>query len=262
MKPILQFSHANGFPASTYRQVFDVLEVHYQIRSIETIGHHPDFPVSDNWYQLVNELIANIEQSPQIPVIGVGHSLGGILSFLAAVERPDLFNCLILLDSPVMGLVKGSLMKIAKQLNLLESLTPAHRTMSRTREWVTREDAIAHFASKKMFQKWDPLTLAAYVDGMHHRDDGRVELKFDPQVEYQIYTTLPDDLRHIRRRLQCPATLIYGSTTYAVHWIDRLSMNLWHGIKSERINGSHLFPFEVPIQTADRIHAWITHFLG
>ena len=33
-------------------------------------------------------------------IIGIGHSLGGILTFLAAYRRPELFKGIIMLDPP------------------------------------------------------------------------------------------------------------------------------------------------------------------
>ncbi|MGE8487807.1 MAG: alpha/beta hydrolase, partial [Paraburkholderia nemoris] len=38
MKNIIHFSHANGFPASTYRTIFAELADDYELRSIERIG--------------------------------------------------------------------------------------------------------------------------------------------------------------------------------------------------------------------------------
>jgi hypothetical protein len=44
------FSHANGFPASTYRVIIQALrKAGHQVDSIECIGHDPHFAVNDNW---------------------------------------------------------------------------------------------------------------------------------------------------------------------------------------------------------------------
>ena len=67
MKDIIHFSHANGFPASTYRTVFAELADDYQIRSIERYGHDPRFPVTQDWPYLVDQLIDDMEQYRQDP---------------------------------------------------------------------------------------------------------------------------------------------------------------------------------------------------
>ncbi|MCW5625313.1 MAG: alpha/beta fold hydrolase, partial [Burkholderiales bacterium] len=86
MKPLLQFSHANGYPARCYRVFLGTLAESFEIRFVERFGHDPARPVNDGWSNLVDELIAAVESGGQ-PVIGVGHSLGGYLSFLAAARR-------------------------------------------------------------------------------------------------------------------------------------------------------------------------------
>jgi surfactin synthase thioesterase subunit len=73
------FAHANGFPAKTYTKLFSLLEDEFEIGFIEKIGHNPKFPVTDNWDCLKNELREEIEKRYSQPIIGIGHSLGGIL---------------------------------------------------------------------------------------------------------------------------------------------------------------------------------------
>jgi len=99
---ILHFSHANGFPAACYRKIFSFLERDFEIRYVNTIGHDPRHPVIDSWLHLVAEQLEHIDRYGQ-PVLGVGHSLGGYLTMLAALERPELFRAIVVLDSPVIG---------------------------------------------------------------------------------------------------------------------------------------------------------------
>jgi pimeloyl-ACP methyl ester carboxylesterase len=103
---ILYFSHANGFPAACYRKFFSYLEPDFRISSITCIGHDPVYPVTDGWPHLVAQLIDHLSAHCRAPVVGVGHSLGGYLTFMAAVQRPELFNCIILLDAPILGYFK------------------------------------------------------------------------------------------------------------------------------------------------------------
>ena len=96
------FSHGNGFPASTYRVLNKDLESRgFQVSAIEKLGHNPQFPVTSNWPRLRDQLIDFIDaEAPQGAYL-VGHSLGGLLSLLAACKRPDLAQGLVMLDSPV-----------------------------------------------------------------------------------------------------------------------------------------------------------------
>ena len=56
-KPIIHFSHANSFPAASYRQLFEELSKNFQIIAVDRFGHDPDYPVNKNWDNQVQELI-------------------------------------------------------------------------------------------------------------------------------------------------------------------------------------------------------------
>ncbi|NQT72889.1 MAG: alpha/beta hydrolase [Chloroflexi bacterium] len=87
-REVLHFAHANGFPSGTYGKLLRILENEYDVIAIEKFGHDPRYPVDENWSNLVKELINFIESNSSEPIIGVGHSMGGVLTFLAAYQRP------------------------------------------------------------------------------------------------------------------------------------------------------------------------------
>ena len=80
------FAHANGFPSATYGKLFAALGADFQVTHLEQHAHDPRFPVTDNWPNLVDELIHHLREQPE-PVWGVGHSLGGVLHYHAAENR-------------------------------------------------------------------------------------------------------------------------------------------------------------------------------
>ena len=53
---ILVFSHANGFPALTYRLLFEAWADHgYKVLYVPMFGHNPAYPVTSNWPHLRDE---------------------------------------------------------------------------------------------------------------------------------------------------------------------------------------------------------------
>src|SRR4028118_836318 len=121
-RQIIHFAHANGFPAKTYSQLFSHLADDYEIGYLERHAHNPKFPVTDGWERLRDELREAIEKRYTQKIIGVGHSLGGILHFLVAVENPELYKTIVLLDAPLISRLSGAGLKILKRTKWIDKL--------------------------------------------------------------------------------------------------------------------------------------------
>ncbi|MCP5334397.1 MAG: alpha/beta hydrolase [Oceanospirillaceae bacterium] len=250
---ILHFSHANGFPSPCYRVLFDALRPQYDIGYIDQLGHNPQYPVTDNWPHLVSELIDYVENTYHKPVIAVGHSLGGVLSYMAAKQRPDLFKAFVMLDSPVLGPLESFVVAMAKRFNWVDSITPAGRTIGRRTQWPDRESARAYFQDKHLFRRTDPRCLHDYVSYGTREVEGGVELSFDAATEIAIFRTLPHRASGPKPAADVPGGLIYGRDSnvirpYQVNWMRKKA-----GLRTRAVDGTHLFPFEYPEETARQI---------
>ena len=247
---LLHFSHANGFPAACYRKMFSYLEPDFEIGAINTIGHDPRHPVTDGWPHLVAELIERLERYGR-PVLGMGHSLGGYLTALAALRRPALFRAIILLDSPILGPWRGTVFSMVKRFGLADRVTPAGVTRDRRAEWASSDEAYAHFRNRGAFRGFDPDCLRDYATlGMVASPRG-VRLAFDPAIESRIYRTLPHDLAGRLPRLRVPAGFICGRESAEARRVG-LATTRRH-FRLVRIPGGHLFPFERPEAAARAI---------
>jgi len=261
MIPIV-FSHANSFPAGTYRILFNALrERGFEVHAIERYGHDPRYPVTNNWIHLVDQLAdhaADLQQRTGERAFLVGHSLGGYLSIMAAAKRPELARGVLLLDSPLVGGWKAGAVGVAKQVQVIGALTPGRISRARRDSWPSRQEALEHFQRKKAFIHWEPEVLQDYIaSGLTQEQAGGCTLAFDRKVETQIYNTLPHNLAHLFRRhpLQCPVAFIGGRASHEAH---RVGMAMTERITQGRImmlDGSHLFPMEQPLATAAAIEA-------
>ena len=228
------------------------LSSEYEISSVDAIGMDPRYPPTEGWPHLVEQWIESIDE----PVYGVGHSLGGYLNYLSAVRRPDLFNAIVLLDAPIIGPFRGSMLGATKRLGVVDRVTPAGATRDRRSRWASRAEAKAHFRTRKLFRSFTEECLDDYV--MHGLvQNHEFHLKIDPAVEYQIYRTIPHDMMRHLPALRVPAAFIGGADSEVVRRIRLAGMRPKFVFR--KVPGGHLFPFEHPREAATSIARALDH---
>ena len=252
-KEIIHFAHANGFPAKTYSKMFSYLADDFNMGFLERHAHNPDFPVTDGWHYLKEELRAEIEKRYTKKIVGVGHSLGGILHFLVAVENPQLYKQIILLDAPLISRLSGAGVRVLKKANLLDKYSPSRQTRFRRRFWRSKEEALEHFRQKEKFAKFDEGVLRDYVEYGTIENEKGVKLFFEPQVEAKIYRTLPHSFAKFRGKLKVPADYVGGTDSREARLARIGFMQRNFPFKFHFLEGSHLFPLEKPKETAEMV---------
>lgn len=256
--PNLVFSHANGFPAATYRRLFTHWrEAGWSVHAVERFGHDPRHPVTSNWPHLIEQLTRFVERQAPDGACLVGHSLGGFLSLMVACHRPDLARAVVLLDSPLIAGWKAQALRLAKTTGLVRRVSPGRVSQRRRMQWASRDEALAHFQSKPAFARWHPQVLHDYIDGGTVQRAGRCELAFQRDVETTIYNTLPHHIEQLVRRHppRCPVMFVGGTHSQEVRQVGmRATETLTHG-RISWLEGSHLFPFERPDETASQVDA-------
>lgn len=258
---LIVFSHANGFPAGTYTQLFGHLRSRgFLVRALDKFGHDPRFPVHDNWSELVEQLFEftkNEVGKAGEPAFLVGHSLGGFLSLMCAARHPDMARGVLLLDAPVLGGWRAKAVWAMKRTPLMGALSPGSISRQRRNRWPSRQAVVEHLRQRQVFQKWDDQVLLDYVTHGTHDDDGDRVLRFEREIETAIYNTLPDHLPRLLRQhpLQCPAAFIGGLQSAQLRQAGlAMTQKVTHG-RMTMLDGGHLFPMEKPLATAAAIEA-------
>jgi pimeloyl-ACP methyl ester carboxylesterase len=255
------FAHANSFPAGTYRSLIEAWRAAgVTVHAIDKFGHDPRFPVTSNWPNLRDQLIHFIDREVAGPAFLVGHSLGGYLSLMAAARRPDLAAGLVLLDSPILSGWKARALQVAKAAGIGERFSPGHVSKRRRQHWPSADAAFEHFAAKPAFARWAPGVLRDYIacgverhgaegHGAEHR------LSFNRDVETAIYTALPHQLARMLRAhpLQCAMAFVRGTESAEVRRVGLAATERLAQGRVSAIAGSHLFPFEHPLETATEV---------
>jgi pimeloyl-ACP methyl ester carboxylesterase len=263
--PTIVFSHANSFPAPTYELLFEQWrEAGYAVHAIDKLGHDPRYPVTVDWPHLVRQLHDFITHQVGHPVYLVGHSLGGYLSLMLAHRHPSWARGVVVLDSPLLDGWRAAGIGLVKKLGQMQTIMPSRIAAQRCHQWSSLAEARAHFSAKPKFAAFHPRILDDYLHhgtvGAHH--EAPRALSFQREVERDIYNTMPHKLmREFRRQpLSCPVAFIGGRRSYERLAIGMSGIRQVAGARVSLIEGTHLYPFERPSETATEVIKWLQQF--
>jgi pimeloyl-ACP methyl ester carboxylesterase len=254
---LIHFVHANSYPTDTYRIFLNHLrQHHYEIAALPLHAHDLRYPIRNGWEELSRELIDALDA--RRPAILVGHSMGGMLSLMAAQARPQLVRAVVLLDAPVVAGWRALLLRLAKAIRLDARFSPARASASRRHLWPDREAAYQHYASKPLFAAWPPAVLRDYIEhGTVPHPEG-VTLRFTREAETAVYRSLPDHLGALTRdAFPVPVGFIGGTDSAECRQAGLRATRRLVGRHFRRIPGSHLFPMEHPQAAADAVQQMI-----
>jgi len=260
---LLHLAHANGYPPGCYRALSAVWEEDWDVYAYP---FRPLQPGSDplrlrSWHDLATDLIAVLEHTGQgRPWIGVGHSLGAVVTLLAAARRPTLFSRLVLLD-PVFLPRRWYWVGRLVPLGLRHHVVPLARQALRRRDrWPDPGSARARLRRKSIFRRIpDPVfddLMSAFLRPSPH---GGVELAYSRQWEARIYNTVTDPYAALSR-VALPMLVLRGACS------DTILPRVWERVR--RINPratflevpdcGHLLPFERPQVIAGLVRDFLT----
>lgn len=252
-KSIIHFAHANGIPLPSYGPLLDALEAQRVIGK-PMLAHDPKFPPNNQWSNIADEIIDYIENNASQPVIGIGHSLGSVCTFIAAQKRPDLFNQVIMLDPPIIYGPASFAVKALKRFNKLDHFTPAGKSKNRKQVWTSLTEATEYFQSKRLYNSFHPECFNGYLgSALRHTNDG-VELGYLVDHEVALFRTPPDNFSSYKHPSPIPIHIVYGDKSDASFpkYIKPFARRF--GAKQLIIPGEHMFPLQNPIETAEIIN--------
>jgi len=253
-KVALHFAHANGFPSASYQQLFAALPSEIELLALQQFGHNPRFPVNKNLANLVDELLEYLHKTASQPVYAVGHSMGALVSYMAACEAPQLFKGVIMLDPPIASGMASWMFKLAKLTPLIDRVSPAGKAVMRCQSWSLESDLVAYFKGKALFKNFMPECIEDYVKAGISIKQGRQVLAFDASVEAQIFRNVPDNIHRYYKRISVPSYLITAehSQVCIPAYLDHFVRNT--NIEHHKIAGvGHMFPLEKPREVANLI---------
>lgn len=262
----LHFSHANGYPPQAYKSFLTELSRNFHVQAMEA---RPLWPSSDpdkleSWDLLADDLIGYLEGQVHKVWIGVGHSVGGVTSLMAALKRPDLFRALVIIEPPLFPPWASLAWRLATRLGVSGRLHPlAEGARRRRRVYDSREEMYASYRGKTVFQKISDEDLRAYVEAASIiGDDRKYYLRFSPEWEYKIYIrSLLADFQTFQnlKNLEPPTLFIRAehSNAFFTQSARLVKKILGPGAVQTTPGATHLLPLENPLETADLVAKFI-----
>jgi pimeloyl-ACP methyl ester carboxylesterase len=257
--------HANGFCAGTYAPFVRYLTGNFKIVASDVRGHGDslNFNTSriSHWQLFAKDLCAVISATLPPPVVGMGHSLGAVATMMAAIERPEMFAGIVMIEPPILPYHTIWLLRVMRWLGI-EGLIPLAKGARRRRQvFRSKQAALKRFTSNRgLFKKWSPEFIDAYLEcGLLQKDARSAVLKCDPELEAQIYESNPTHIWRQVPRVACPTLIIRGAQSDILsEETARRLIRLIPDAQLDTIAGSgHFPPMERPRECA---HA-ITEFM-
>lgn len=210
------FLHGNGFCAGTYAPFLRLLAPDLHVTASDIRGHGESafdrMPPIRHWNVFAEDLALLVQSVQRGPVVGMGHSLGAVATTLAAAAHPELFSALVLIDPVFFEPLRLWRVAALRLLGMRGHSPLAVQARRRRRVFKGKADLLRVFSAKPgAFKSWGPEFIDAYLEcGFLERDAQTAVLRCDPELEAQIFESVPVDVWGYIRRVRCPVLAIRG----------------------------------------------------
>ncbi|MFV8836633.1 alpha/beta hydrolase [Aquisalimonas sp.] len=261
-RPVIHFIHGNGMCGLVYEAMLSRLARDYDLFLSDVQGHgNSDHGGAFRGWNRTAEICLDAWQQfaplwKGVPVVGMGHSFGGVMIALMMGQRADIFDQGVLLD-PV--LFPPAMLRSMALLQLLglSRRTPMARQAARRRDhWPDRDSAFKGLRGRGIFRGWQDRCLQSYVTHALRDDTDGVTLRCRPEREAEIFGSSPRRLWGTLGRVSAPVLMLHGADSYPfVSDAARRLPGVMPGIAVERMPGGHCFMQQDPESAAERVLA-------
>jgi pimeloyl-ACP methyl ester carboxylesterase len=274
--PLIIHTHANGYPPQIYRRFLAPFQKDYQVKAVYLrpfwSGTDPEdlqdwLIFRDDYMRALPSLAESADQYPG-QVIGMGHSLGAVTTLMAAIEKPEYFRALILIEPTLFPPWMGFFVRALEPFKLFRYLHPIVRRSSRRKtHFMDKQSMFENYRTKSVFRKIPDDVLGDYVDGLGKENpDGSLTISYHPLWETRIYETGGTVDHYVMGnlgRVACPVLVVRGeeSDTIGPRIVSRMVRLLPHGTGVNVPDLGHLLPFEDPERIAGIVLGFLREVL-
>lgn len=264
----LHFLHANGYPPECYRPFLDLLQTQDHVFGMLLRPLWPDSNPNEieDWKPFSQDLLEFLTQKNSGSVIGVGHSIGAVVTLRAALRNPGKFRALILLD-PVLvvpsRLVAWNFIRTMGLGNKVHSKIAG--ALKRRRTFDDLELVFRGYRKREVFKYMSDESLRSYIEGITRKTEKGYELVFSPEWESRIYLTgmRDHDIWRDLPKLQVPALFIRGAETDTfLESAAKLVKRMQPRAQVETLpQSTHLLPLERPREIFEMMQSFLKETL-
>jgi pimeloyl-ACP methyl ester carboxylesterase len=264
----LHFLHANGYPPECYQPFLELLQTKYHVFGMLLRPLWPDSNPQEiqDWHPFSEDLLRFLASTASTPVIGVGHSIGAIVTLRAALKDPSKFRALILLDPVLFVPSQLLLWNFVRAIGLGNKVHPKIAgALRRRRAFDDLDRVFQGYRSRDVFRYMSDESLRIYIEGMTRKTNQGYELAFSPEWESRIYFTgLRDfDIWRELPKLKVPMLFIRGAETDT--FLENAAKLIKRKQPKARVEtldkSTHLLPLERPQKVFDRMQSFLQETL-
>jgi pimeloyl-ACP methyl ester carboxylesterase len=259
--PAVHLLHANGFCAGTYSPFVKHLIGDLHVMASDVRGHGgSDLPNIDrirNYDLFAEDLKTLIDATMTPPIIGMGHSMGAVATLIAADKYPQLFSGIILLDPSMLPRRILWILAAMRLVGLQGKIPLAKGARRRKKIFQGKKEALNRFTSGRgIFKTWSNEFVEAYLEcGLLEKDPETAVLRCDPELEAQIFESVPFDVWRHARKITCPVLAIRGqhSDVFSADSARRLAKLIPASEVVTIAEAGHFVPMGKPVECAQVI---------
>ena len=259
-KPLVHFIHGTGFNGMVYWPMLRRLLPQVDLVITNAQGHGGSdvgkkFLGWDASAEMIHEVLLHKRQQwGDVPVIGMGHSFGAIVSTLIANRSPTVFARLLLLDPVYLPPTYAALSGLLYRLKLMERTPMVKLARKRRAQWPSKLAARESLYQRGVFRGWHDDALDAYIEyALHEQEDG-AQLVTPTWLEAEVFSRYASGIWPAIRQLQVPCHVIRGNRTfsYVKNGLDR-ACRLNPLVTQEVMEGDHCFMQQHPQAVGERL---------
>ena len=254
----LHFLHANGYPFYCYDPLLNLLHREYHVfgMSLRPLWEGSKPNDLNDWQIFSSDLLRFLTDYNSAPVIGVGHSIGATVTLRSALQEPNKFRALVLIEPVLFPYGRMIAWNFLRAMGLGKRLHPSiPGALKRKRVFDDLDQVFDRYRNRNVFRYMSDENLRIYIEGITRPSAGGYELVFSPEWEARIYYTgLRDfDIWRDLPSLKVPTLFLRAAETDT--FLEKAANLIKRKQPKARIEtlekSTHLLPLENPKKVFD-----------